>query len=222
MVSVRRPAQGTVMFKADAKGEDHRVVLGGYEIIQGQLGRWFSLEVSQEEAPWLFKKGKSSSTISAGELLASLTCILLFVDEGKDERRMQGTVAVTGATDNQGNSYIVSKLMTTKFPVGAILMETVKQLARRNLWLNLHWIPREQNTEADALTNLDFSKFDANRRVEVTWSKLMSEMDDLHHYMKLGVDLYSQLESLKEIRKRKARPDEIGKKFRPKYMKTAW
>ena len=109
MVSVRRPAQGTVMFKADAKGEDHRVVLGGYEIIQGQLGRWFSFEVSQEEAPWLFKKRKSSSTISAGELLASLTCILLFVDEGKDERRMQGTVAVTGATDNLGHSYIVSK-----------------------------------------------------------------------------------------------------------------
>ena len=33
--------------------------------------------------------------------------------------------------------------------------------------LNLGWVPRDQNEEADALTNGDFAAFDASRRVHV-------------------------------------------------------
>ena len=33
--------------------------------------------------------------------------------------------------------------------------------------LNLGWVPRDQNEEADALTNGDFVAFDASRRINV-------------------------------------------------------
>ncbi|OLQ08027.1 hypothetical protein AK812_SmicGene8508 [Symbiodinium microadriaticum] len=50
----------------------------------------------------------------------------------------KGTIAISAGTDNLGNTHVVSRLMTTKFPL-------------------LDWLPRAQNVEADSLTNGDFS-----------------------------------------------------------------
>ena len=67
---------------------------------------------------------------------------------------------ITGITDNRGNSFIVHKLMSTKFPIPVLLMELTEQLREQGLDLNLEWQRRDLNKEADALTNEDFRGFD--------------------------------------------------------------
>lgn len=82
----------------------------------------------------------------------------------------------------------MSKLMTTKFPLLLILVEMAAQLKTRGLDLGLQWIPRDQNEEADALTNSRFEDFDPANRIEVdvdnlNWMilpKMMSVPEDVH------------------------------------------
>ena len=75
-----------------------------------------------------------------------------------------GLATLSCGTDNQGNSYLLDKLMTTKFPRGVILMEPSCQLDLRRASLHARWIPRLQNEGADALTNGEFShSVEANR-----------------------------------------------------------
>ena len=115
-----------------------------------------------------------------------------------------GLATMTCGTDNQGNSYLLDKLMTTKFPLGVVLMELACQLGLRRACLHARWIPRLQNEEADALTNLDFRHFDPKRRIDV----------DLES-MKLGVlnDLFFHGEEyLKELEAAKSAAKELAAK----------
>jgi hypothetical protein len=64
--------------------------------------------------------------------------------------------------------------MSSKFPLVVILAELSAQMQARAMALNLEWAPRDQNEEADALTNGDFSLFDTRKRVvadleEIRW-----------------------------------------------------
>ena len=54
----------------------------------------------------------------------------------------------------------MDKMTTTKFPLGAILMELAHQLSNRRAVLRAQWLPRLQNEEADALTNSDFEQLE--------------------------------------------------------------
>ena len=76
-----------------------------------------------------------------------------------------GLATMTCGTDNQGNSYLLDKLMTTTFLLGVILMELACQLGLRRACLHARWIPRLQNEEADALTNGEFHQFDPALRI---------------------------------------------------------
>ena len=78
-----------------------------------------------------------------------------------------GSLTLSGTTDNLGNKSVVSRLMTTKYPLVAVLMELAAQLMRRGQGLELNWTPRLQNLEADALSNSDFQGFDSARRVRI-------------------------------------------------------
>eukprot|EP00972_Heterocapsa_arctica_P088728 13082960-Heterocapsa_arctica.AAC.1 len=60
---------------------------------------------------------------------------------------------IRGATDNQGNRYVVAKLMSNRCPLNVVAMELASQLERTLQWLVLVWAPREDNREADDLTN---------------------------------------------------------------------
>ena len=217
MTSARKVTQGGCSFKADAKGEADHVVLGGYSCT-GPLKecKWYSIRLDRSEVPWLFLKGHGSRTISASELLASLVCVHCFADRGSSP--YAGKVAVTGITDNQGNSYIVAKGMTTKFPVAPVLMELVRQLACRQLWLGLVWAPREENTAADALTNSDFALFSLENRVPVTWEELKSSFTDLIQYVELGKSFYGEIADLE---KRKAETKN-WRPFKAKKVSNPW
>ena len=46
-------------------------------------------------------------------------------------------------------------------------MEVAHQCRRRGLHLRADWIPRLENREADALTNMEFKSFDVKRRIWV-------------------------------------------------------
>ncbi len=77
-----------------------------------------------------------------------------------------------GVTDNLGNTFAVSKLMTSKSPLAVISAELAAQLRTRSMALNLGWVPRDQNEEADALTNGDFASFDVKLRTNVNVTEI--------------------------------------------------
>ena len=81
-------------------------------------------------------------------------------------------VTMTCSTDNQGNSHLLDRLLTTKYPLGVVLMELAHQMRRRRLVLRANWVPRDQNQEADDLTNLEFRHFDERRRIPVSLEDL--------------------------------------------------
>ena len=83
-----------------------------------------------------------------------------------------GLITVGCGTDNQGNSFLVDRLMTTKYPLGVILIELCHQMSLRQASLRAQWIPREQNEEADSLTNSDFRHFTPGRRIPVDLAKM--------------------------------------------------
>ena len=71
----------------------------------------------------------------------------------------------------EGTGFVASRLLTTKFPLCAFLMELAIQLHVKNVDLDLYWLPRLQNTEADSLTNDDTTKFDPRYRVRFDLQK---------------------------------------------------
>merc|ERR1739841_63675 len=87
--------------------------------------------------------------------------------ESDEASESLGSISLTCGTDNQGNSYLLDKLLTTKYPLGVVLMELAVQLSLRNAILRADWIPRLQNEEADALTNSDFRHFNPEKRIQV-------------------------------------------------------
>jgi len=126
------------LFRTDAGADENRVTIGGWESKDGadfKCSRWFSETFTAETCPWLFAKGDGKLTISASELLGSLVAVALFTKEGDPVSR--GTIRFKGITDNQGNGFIVQKLLTTKWPGAAVLMQLSEVLMRRGLWLEL-------------------------------------------------------------------------------------
>ena len=203
----RKPAKDLgVLFKTDAKGEENEVVIGGWLCCDGRSTKeapWFSISLSEVEAPWLFARGHASRTIASSELLATLVAVFLFIPvaSGNEETLpSRGTIKCQGLTDNAGNAFVVSKLMTTKFPLSAVLMQLSTMLSERNLWLDLTWVRREENTEADALTNSDFALFSLERRVHVEWKDLPFQV--LEALVKLGSEFVQEIDKFKEAKKR--------------------
>ena len=56
-------------------------------------------------------------------------------------------------TDNRGNGSALNKLMTSRYPASAVLMEMSALLKRSGLQASVQWAPRTANREADRLAN---------------------------------------------------------------------
>ena len=71
-------------------------------------------------------------------------------------------------------------MLTTRYPLGVILMELAHQMKLRRTLLRARWLPRLQNQEADDLTNDEFRHFDLSKRIQVDLKslgfKLMEEL----------------------------------------------
>ena len=60
----------------------------------------------------------------------------------------------------------------TKYPMYLVLIELSEQMRLRNMIFSIAWRPRDENEEADALTNEVFTGFDPGLRVPLQWDKL--------------------------------------------------
>ena len=221
----KRPTKDLgLLFKTDTKAEADFVVLGGWDCRDGtstQNAKWFSLRMDRADLPWLFEKGHGSRTIGASELLSTLLAVFLFVPvpAAGTESQTKGSVRVQGLTDNQSNAFIVSRLMTSKFPGAAVLMQLTEMLSERELWLDLTWCSRTENTEADSLTNEDFSLFTAENRLPVVWSEL--KLDVLESLMKVGTSFLAEIQTLKEAKRLAGTPTMTTPRKRRR-VKSAW
>ena len=75
------------------------------------------------------------------------------------------SMAVTGGSaDNLGNTYALSKFYTQRWPGAAILMEISAIMLSSVSYMAINHVPRERNTWADPLANLDTSGFDPSKR----------------------------------------------------------
>ena len=178
-------------YRADAKAEGDKIVLGGWELLGSadpKLARWYSVRLGRAEIPWAYTRGDPFRSIAALELLATLLCVAVFQPEASS--LTGGTIALTAAGDNQSNGFTLDRLCSNKFPLCLVLMELSEQLRRRQILLNVSWRPRDENEEADALTNENFSAFSLDRRVAVEWADLdlmvlprLTAMADEHFHM---------------------------------------
>ena len=157
-------------FYSDAKAETGNAWVGGYLWDGREALQWYALEVLESWAPWAFIKRDLKRTIASLELLGTLICIKLWGKRMKEAGKGQGHL--TGGTDNQGNSYAVSKLMSTRFPLPLLLMELSETLRQGDLTLDLSWVPRERNQWADDLTNQEFGKFSMERRLAIDGAQI--------------------------------------------------
>ena len=168
------PGVAGEVFRVDAMGSDQGICVGGWETYGGAepaSSRWFSVELTRQNAPWLYIKGEPHRTIAASELLAVTIAVIVFGPEAK-WRSKHGRLVLSGFTDNASNTYLIDKYLSVKFPVSMVLMELSRQLAKLDSELQLHWIPREQNEESDDLSKGRFNRFDEKRRVQVDFDKL--------------------------------------------------
>ena len=92
---------------------------------------------------------------------------LLAFGPGQELKHTRMTVQVPASTDNRGNGYVVNKLMTTRFPLYAIVMELAARAELRKVRMEGEWTPRERNQEADDLSNLRASNFDPSKEVKM-------------------------------------------------------
>ena len=111
-------------------------------------------------------------------------------------------VSLTYSTDNQGNSFLLDRMLTTRYPLGVVLMELAHQMKKRRLLLRARWLPRDENQEADDLTNDEFRHFDPKKRIRVELKDLKFRvMDSL---FAVGDSYISELEAARASEKRKA------------------
>ena len=84
--------------------------------------------MTRENAEWAFVKEGEAYRVSASlELFASLLCIMLFV--APCAGRSKASLSFYGVSDNQGNTALINKASTGRFPLYLILMELTEQFA---------------------------------------------------------------------------------------------
>ena len=122
--------------------------------------RWFSEKLNRQNASWAFLAGEPFRAIASLEMLATLVGLVVF-GLGAEGR---ASLSCSASTDNLGNTCVLRRWLTTKYPLSCFVMEIAALLAKANVELNLLWLPRLQNVEADALTNSDYRGFNPDLR----------------------------------------------------------
>ena len=188
-------------FRIDAKAEGEEVAIGRWRTCgngRSSEALWFAVKLNRRNAPWAFARADAFRTTASLDFLGILVGIMILMPTQKIDAGVLGSVSFTCGTDNQGNSYLLDKLMTTKFPQGVVLMEVACQLGLRNATLRADWLPHLQNEEAIALTNSDFGHFTLARRVPVKLEEL--KFDVVNEL--LGDAYVAELAALKSQAKR--------------------
>ncbi len=184
--------------RVDAAADGADIGIGGWLPQVGADGKtdtarspWFAIRLTRAEAPWAFAKGgQPFRTIASLEALGTLLAVRLFSPWLAGG--MRGTVTLRAFTDNQGNVSALSKLMTTKFPLNCVIMEVATLLEELSLRLDLHWLPRDRNEEADRLSKGCYDGFNPENRVGHDAASL--HWNSLPDLMSLGEDLFRDMQ----------------------------
>ena len=151
---------GQLRSKVDAQASDLRARIGGWFPTRGCDGNisvwdspWFSMEVAQKDFPWGYEKGNKPSLVTSTiEALAIIVALRLkYGDEGEAESKK--IMVVPSISDNRGNGAVLNKMMSTKFPSSAVLMELALYMKLRRIRTIVEWAHREFNRESDNLAN---------------------------------------------------------------------
>ena len=161
--------------RVDAQASDGRAGIGGWFPACDQEGRlsqwlssWFSLEITCQDFPWIFEKGnRPSLVISTLEAFAMLVALKLKFGQDPEPNDTRVLIAPS-KTDNRGNGAALNKLMSTRFPSSAVLVELASFMKAREMRAVVEWAPRECNREADLLANGITDLFDPERRLPVS------------------------------------------------------
>lgn len=206
-------------FRIDAKAEQDKIVIGGWETLGNsctQNARWFSVKLGRREVPWAYLKGEPFRSIATLELVGVLLAVMLF-SKGEKWSVCRGAAVLPGLTDNQAITHVLRKFGSSSFPLSVVVMELACQL-EANLELDLRWVPRLQNEEADALTNELFDGFSPENRIEVDFNKLPFVL--LWELMDLAGELDEEVKMAKTSREAKGdRPDSTKKAKKKGEMK---
>lgn len=202
------PVLGRDLFLTDAKAEDGRATIGGWYCGTAENpvlpcdAPWYFLEITKESYPWAFAKGNSDPqrVIATLELMGTLVALMAF--KICSTTLTKTTMTISAGTDNQGCSLALRKLMSTKWPLAPLLMELSEQMRARRLELHLNWVPRDQNTLADQITNEDFTAFRAENRVEIDPTQL--DWIILEKAMEWSKQIYDETTGAKADNKRNA------------------
>jgi len=101
-----------------------------------------------------------------------------------------------------------------------ILAELAEQMRERNLSLELNWTPRDQNEEADDLTNGRYGRFDMAKRIDVKLDRL--EWLVLPDMLALSEDLYREVQEEKAKRKGEQKQGTKDKKKKALKEREPW
>ena len=133
-----------------------------------------------------------------------------------------GVVHISGLTDSQVSSNVISRGMTTSFPLCIISMELAAQLEHSNAHMSAEWIPRETNKEADALADGLTSGFnptlDKSRPIdEIEWLVIPS-------FMEKAAEFYKDSRRTKELLAKSSSSSSVGpakkRKKKEQYLST--
>ena len=130
--------------------------VGGWETSKGedtQKALWPSMHLDRENAPWA--------------LFATFVGYIIFKDT---DTEAESVVTLSAGTDNKSNGFALDKLMSTKYPLGLVLLEFSEALSVRKDALQLNWRSREENQPADDLTNSNFSQSDPTAAEKIAQS----------------------------------------------------
>eukprot|EP00435_Cladocopium_sp_Y103_P025201 s1714_g6.t1 len=144
--------------------------------------------------------------IAALELLASLVAVKLWMPTAGSDA--EAVCWIRGKTDNQSNTFALTKWMSTKFPLTILIMELSESLRLGRCNLSLDWIPRDLNQLADDLTNEQFEKFQAEARIR--WDPWKQDWLVLNEFMAYANSFHE------EMKKRKEEPKETNTKKKRK------
>ena len=179
------PATDRQAFRADAKCERGRIVLGGWSLERGlntKEAQWFILDLTPQDVPALFKDDLSSEWAStSAELLGSYAGLVAFGHAspagGRDRLKLQ----ICAGTDNKATPAITARGLSNKWPVQGIHMQLATTMRQANKLCKLDWRPREENQDADDLTNHCTRNFTPELQVPLTMKDIpMDLFEELH------------------------------------------
>ena len=214
-----KPSPLKQAFRTDAKCELGRVVLGGWLLgvdADPATAKWFCVELTPGQVPWLFTEdGSSQWASSSAELLATYMACVAFASDLCVSACILPAI-ITAGTDNRSNPQALEKGSSMKWPLMGMMMQFASYLASRGGRVKLQWRPREENVEADDLTNCRFDHFDLSLRLDVSFEDLpMSIFDSLQAAQ-------AEFAELKAVQKSHAQKSAPTSKKQKLSEKTAW